>query len=110
MANKSLLGDTRVSPTLIQTSEARDSSSLILWECVIISAIIGAAFGSFWTVGLLVYIGQRWNCLLRVAEHTGRNSYKAFTSWNYLPIDGNIERKELERMLIQRYRPKHNKI
>ncbi len=57
----------------------------------------------------LVYIGKGWNCLLRVAEHTRKDSDKVFTSWNYMPIESDSKRNELERVLIQAYKPKYNK-
>ena len=56
----------------------------------------------------LVYIGQSWNCKLRVAEHTGQKSDKKFTSWNYIPVDEEAESKRLERILIQEHKPKYN--
>jgi len=56
MANNSVLGRTRVSGALIQTSEARRCASLIVWECVIISALIGSLFDSFWTLAVLTFI------------------------------------------------------
>jgi len=57
----------------------------------------------------LVYIGRGWNCLLRVAEHTRKDSDKKFTSWNYMYIENNQERNNMERTLIQTYKPKYNK-
>jgi excinuclease UvrABC nuclease subunit len=58
----------------------------------------------------LVYVGQGWNCLLRVAEHTRKDSDKIFTSWSYIPVDGEQERKELESQLRATLKPKYNKI
>ena len=46
MANISVIGNTKVSGALIQTSVARKKSSLIVWECIILSVMIGAATGS----------------------------------------------------------------
>jgi len=46
----SVLGPTKVSGSLIQTSEARDSASLLIWEAVIISLIVGS-----WTSDTLVF-------------------------------------------------------
>jgi excinuclease UvrABC nuclease subunit len=57
-----------------------------------------------------VYIGQGWNCLLRVAEHTRRDTDKNFTSWNFVRIDEEADRKRQEKVLIQRYKPKFNKM
>ncbi|MEQ1662550.1 MAG: hypothetical protein ABL877_07625 [Thiobacillus sp.] len=57
----------------------------------------------------LVYIGQGWNCLLRIAEHTRKDSEKIFDRWSYLPINGEAERKELERELVKSYKPKYNR-
>ena len=57
----------------------------------------------------LVYIGKGWNCLLRVAEHTRKNSNKKFTSWNYLKIESEKEYSALEKVLIQKYTPRYNK-
>ena len=58
----------------------------------------------------LVYIGKGWNCFLRVAEHTRKDSDKIFTSWNYLCIDNKEKYSSLEKELIQIYKPKYNKI
>jgi len=58
----------------------------------------------------LVYVGEGWNCLLRVAEHTRRNSNKAFLSWNFIPINDEQERKIFERDLRRQHRPLYNKI
>ncbi len=58
----------------------------------------------------LVYVGEGWNCLLRVAEHTRRDSNKAFCTWNFMPIDDKQERKALEQDLRRMYRPLYNKI
>jgi hypothetical protein len=58
----------------------------------------------------LVYIGEGWNCLLRVAEHTRRDSYKAFLSWNFVPIDDEQERKTVERNLRREHRPRLNRV
>jgi len=57
----------------------------------------------------LVYIGKGWNCLLRVAEHTRKESDKEFTSWNYINIQDKNEYNNLERKLIKEFKPKHNK-
>jgi len=57
----------------------------------------------------LVYVGEGWNCLLRVAEHTRRDWNKAFLSWNFVPIDDKQERKALERDLRRKYRPLYNR-
>lgn len=56
----------------------------------------------------LVYIGKGWNCLLRVAEHTRKDSNKIFTSWKFIHIEDKSEYTSMERDLIQRYRPKYN--
>jgi len=47
MANKSVLGETKVSSALIQTSAARKESSLIAIEIFILSLIIGGISESF---------------------------------------------------------------
>jgi excinuclease UvrABC nuclease subunit len=47
----------------------------------------------------LVYVGQGWNCLLRVAEHTRKESDKVFNNWTYIPVDSEQERMELELQL-----------
>jgi len=57
----------------------------------------------------LVYIGKGWNCLLRVAEHTRKESKKKFTSWNYLCTENDQTRDKLEKELIQSHKPKYNK-
>ena len=57
----------------------------------------------------LVYIGKGWNCLLRVAEHTRKDSDKVFTSWEYIHIQDKREYSMLERELIQKHAPKYNK-
>lgn len=58
----------------------------------------------------LVYIGQGWNCLLRVAEHTRKESVKVFTHWAYLPIESESERKAIEREFRRQYAPKYNQV
>jgi excinuclease UvrABC nuclease subunit len=58
----------------------------------------------------LVYIGQGWNCFLRVAEHTRKESDKKFTHWNFIPISDEKERKEVERDLRRTLNPKYNKM
>ncbi|GFE60801.1 hypothetical protein AOG2_13890 [Geobacter sp. AOG2] len=58
----------------------------------------------------LVYVGQGWNCLLRVAEHTRKDSDKVFTRWSFIPVDDEQERKELELKLRMSLKPKYNKM
>ena len=67
--------------------------------------------------GALVYVGQGWNCLLRVAEHTRRDGkrFKKFDSWTFLPYaQGKSEkakrlRKALERAYILEHEPVENR-
>ena len=56
----------------------------------------------------LVYIGKGWNCFLRVAEHTRKDSDKIFSSWSFLPVEDKDEMKDLEKQLIQKHKPKYN--
>jgi len=56
MAVNSVLGKTKVSSALIQTSEARSSSLLIIMEIFLISCFVGAAFDSFLTGFLLTFL------------------------------------------------------
>lgn len=57
----------------------------------------------------LVYVGEGWNCLLRVAEHTRKDSSrKTFTSWNFVPEESEMGRKLLEQELRKRFGPKYN--
>jgi len=58
----------------------------------------------------LVYIGEGWNCFLRVAEHTRKESTKKFTHWSYLEIPSRSERKIVERTLRAQYSPRYNKV
>lgn len=58
----------------------------------------------------LVYIGEGWNCFLRVAEHTRKDSDRVFTHWNFVPIESKEERKALERELRKQHRPKFNRV
>jgi excinuclease UvrABC nuclease subunit len=58
----------------------------------------------------LVYIGEGWNCFLRVAEHTRKDSDRVFTRWNFIPIESKDERKALELALRRQYKPKFNKV
>lgn len=58
----------------------------------------------------LVYIGQGWNCLLRVAEHTRKDSDKVFTHWSFFPVENESERKDLERQLRAQHKPKFNRV
>lgn len=57
----------------------------------------------------LVYIGKGWNCFLRVAEATRKESSKVFTSWEYIRIEEAAEYSALEKELIKKYAPKYNK-
>lgn len=57
----------------------------------------------------LVYIGQGWNCILRVAEHTRKDSEKIFSHWNFIAIESEYERKQVEKELLKIYAPKFNK-
>ena len=63
-----------------------------------------------WSREQLVYVGEGWNCFLRVAEHTRRDSNKAFLTWNFIPIDDKGKRKSFERDLRRQRRPRYNKI
>ena len=60
----------------------------------------------------LVYVGQTWNCFLRVAEHTRKDGsrFKEFTSWSFIPLEDQTQRKDLERKLIREYQPIYNRI
>lgn len=58
----------------------------------------------------LVYIGQGWNCLLRIAEHTRKDSDKVFTHWSFHPVDDESERKSLEKELRAKFKPKFNRV
>ena len=58
----------------------------------------------------LVYVGQGWNCLLRAAEHTRKDSNKVFTHWSFLPIPEESERKALEKDLRAKFKPRFNRI
>ena len=58
----------------------------------------------------LVYIGERWDCFLRVAEHTRKDSDRVFTHWNFLPVESKEERKAVELALRRQYKPKFNKV
>lgn len=58
----------------------------------------------------LVYIGEGWNCFLRVAEHTRKDSDRVFTHWNFVPVESREARKALELALRRRYKPKFNKV
>jgi len=58
----------------------------------------------------LVYVGRGWNCLLRVVEHTRKDTDKIFTSWNYLEFDDENERNTMERVYIQKFKPKYNQV
>jgi len=57
----------------------------------------------------VVYVGQGWNCLLRVAEHTRKESVIEFTSWSYIPIEGDQRRRAEEKKLIEKYQPRYNR-
>ena len=58
----------------------------------------------------LVYVGQGWNCLLRVAEHTRKDSDKVFTHWNFVEIQSESERKDMERALRKSHSSKYNRV
>ena len=57
----------------------------------------------------LVYVGEGWNCFLRVAEHTRKDSDKLFTKWNFIEITDENERKQVERELRSKFKPKYNR-
>lgn len=59
---------------------------------------------------VLVYIGEGWNCLLRIAEHTRKDSDKIFTHWSFLPVKEPGQRKVMERQLRAKHKPKFNRI
>lgn len=56
----------------------------------------------------IVYIGKSWNCFLRVAEHTRKDSGVIFTSWSFLPFDSSSEMEIVKRKLVDRFKPKYN--
>lgn len=58
----------------------------------------------------LVYIGQGWNYLLRVAEHTRKDSDKEFTHWSFSPVQDEAQRKELERELRAKHTTEFNRV
>jgi len=58
----------------------------------------------------LVYIGEGWNCFLRVAEHTRKDSDRVFTHWSFLPVEDKGQRRDLERKLRAKYKPRFNRI
>lgn len=60
----------------------------------------------------LVYIGKGWNCLLRVAEHTRKESKnnKIFSHWSFIEIPESENLGSIERELIRKYKPMLNKI
>lgn len=58
----------------------------------------------------LVYIGESWNCFLRVAEHTRKDSDRVFTHWNYVPVSSKEKRRALELELRKQHKPKFNRI
>jgi excinuclease UvrABC nuclease subunit len=58
----------------------------------------------------LVYIGEGWNCLLRVAEHTRKDSDKVFSHWSYLRVGDETRRKQLERDLRAKHKPRFNRV
>lgn len=57
----------------------------------------------------VVYIGQGWNCFLRVAEHTRKDANKTFTHWWFIDIQSEVERKVVEKELIRKYQPRFNR-
>ena len=57
---------------------------------------------------VVVYVGRGWNCLLRVAEHTRKESDKIFTHWACVEEPSSGERDKLERALIRTLNPKYN--
>ncbi len=58
----------------------------------------------------LIYVGEGWNCFLRVAEHTRKDSDKLFTKWNFIEIADENERKQVERELRSKFKPKYNRV
>jgi predicted GIY-YIG superfamily endonuclease len=76
------------------------------------SLLMGACSGVYFLFqnDELVYIGEGWNCLLRVAEHTRKDSTKVFNRWNFVPINDVQERKTFERQLRAQLKPKYNKV
>ena len=76
------------------------------------TALLGACSGVYFLYDNddLVYIGQGWNCLLRIAEHTRKDSDKVFTHWSFHPVPNELERKALEKELRAKLKPKFNRI
>jgi len=76
--------------------------------------LMGACSGIYFLFNKddLVYVGQGWNCFLRVAEHTRKEKINRieFTHWSYIPIEDETQRRSLERQLIRKYRPIENRI
>lgn len=58
----------------------------------------------------LVYVGQGWNCLLRVAEHTRKDSEKSFTHWSFIAVEDPDQRKDLEKRLRAELKPRYNRV
>ncbi len=58
----------------------------------------------------LVYVGTGWNCILRVAEHTRKESDKDFTHWSFLPVPDEHQRKALEKELRATLKPRFNRV
>lgn len=77
-------------------------------ECIRVSGACSGVYFLF-NDNELVYIGEGWNCFLRVAEHTRKESEKVFTRWNFIPIEDEKERKALERALRDQFKPMYNK-
>jgi len=76
--------------------------------CIPVSGVCSGVYFLF-NNDALVYIGEGWNCFLRVAEHTRKESEKVFTRWNFIPIEDEQERIALERALRDQFKPIYNK-
>jgi excinuclease UvrABC nuclease subunit len=75
------------------------------------SQLTGACSGVYFLFNNddLVYVGEGWNCFLRVAEHTRKDRFKEFTSWNFIHMKDKMQRKDLERQVKREFKPKYNK-
>jgi len=76
--------------------------------------IAGACSGVYFLFNKneLVYVGEGWNCFLRVAEHTRKDKkrFKEFTGWTFISIDDKMKRKDLEKKIRKEIKTKYNKI
>jgi hypothetical protein len=57
----------------------------------------------------VVYVGQSWNCLLAVAEHTRKEQPKDFDRWSFFHEPDEASRRAQVKALVIQFAPEYNR-